>query len=269
VVSAALAALAAAAAVLPSEHPTARLRHVLGGSSQTVGRRLPRPTPALWAVVAAAVVAGVVAGPGGALAGTVAGSTWLRRRSRRRADAAAAVAGLELAEALARICDELRAGAHPGAALAGIDADGAAARAALQPALAAAELGETVPTALARAAAPAGLAADVDRVTAAWTLSDRHGVPLATVLAAVAADLRWRVEFGNRVRAELAGPRATATVLTLLPLLGLAFGQLMGADPLGVLRDGLLGTLLLGCGTLLTAAGVAWSEHILRAAVPR
>ncbi|MFD1232509.1 hypothetical protein ACFQ34_04365, partial [Pseudonocardia benzenivorans] len=62
-VSAALAALAAAAAVLPSEHPTARLRHVLGGSSQTVGRRLPRPTPALWAVVAAPVVAAVVAGP--------------------------------------------------------------------------------------------------------------------------------------------------------------------------------------------------------------
>ena len=41
------------------------------------------------------------------------------------------------------------------------------------------------------------------------------------------------------------------------------------ADPVGVLRGGLLGQALLVTGVALAAAGVAWSEQILRAAVPR
>ncbi|WP_098957765.1 type II secretion system F family protein [Pseudonocardia sp. N23] len=265
--SAALVALAAAVLVAPGHTAAARLRRVTG--TDVGGRRLPRPTAALWVVLGATTVAGLVAGAGGAAAGLLAGTIWARRRVARRAALAAALAGTELADALTRICDELRAGAHPAAALAGIDSDGVTARDALRPAEAALRLGETVPAALARSALHSALTADVDRVAAAWALSDRHGVPLATLLASVATDVRWRVDFGNRVRAELAGPRATATVLTLLPVLGLAFGQLMGADPIGVLRDGLLGAVLLVGGTLLTAAGVAWSERILAAAVPR
>ncbi|MGD9987804.1 type II secretion system F family protein [Pseudonocardia sp.] len=265
--SVALAALAAAVLSAPQRPAAARLRHVTGAPAGS--QRLPRPTVGLGVVTGATVVAGLVAGAGGALAGLLAGTIWVRRRAARRAALAAAVAGTELADALTRICDELRAGAHPAAALSGIDADGPTARAALRPAEAALRLGETVPAALARSTAHPALTGDVGRVAAAWALSDRHGIPLATLLSSVAADVRWRVEFGNRVRAELAGPRATATVLTLLPVLGVGFGQLMGADPLGVLGDGMLGAVLLVGGTLLTAAGVTWSERILAAAVPR
>jgi tight adherence protein B len=57
-------------------------------------------------------------------------------------------------------------------------------------------------------------------------------------------------------------------VLTALPGLGLGLGQLLGADPLGVLRGGLLGQALLVVGSGLAAAGLAWSERIVRAAVP-
>jgi hypothetical protein len=114
-----------------------------------------------------------------------------------------------------------------------------------------------------------GLGPDVERLAAAWELAEQHGVPLAGLLAGVQRELQWRVRFAARVRAELAGPRATAAVLTGLPLLGIGLGQLVGADPLAVLRSGLLGQALLVTGVALALAGAEWSDRILRGAVPR
>ena len=149
-------------------------------------------------------------------------------------------------------------------------ADGARARLVLAPAAAAARLGAGVPAALTQEARQRPeIALDLRRVADAWALAERHGIPLAELLAGAQSDIRWRVGYAARVRAQLAGPRATATVLTALPALGLVLGQLVGADPVGVLRDGLLGQVLLVVGVALTAAGMAWVEHILRTAVPR
>ncbi len=117
--------------------------------------------------------------------------------------------------------------------------------------------------AAARASLP-GISADIERIAAAWALAERHGIPLADLLGRAHEDIRWRVRFAATVRAQLAGPRATAAVLTALPLLGLGLGQLIGADPIGVLRGGLLGQVLLVVGVALIAAGSAWSERILR-----
>jgi len=168
------------------------------------------------------------------------------------------------------MADELAAGAHPAAALAGTAADGPRARAVLTAAADAGGVGEDVPTALRRGAGlHPEITAEVERLAAAWALSDRCGVPLAELLSGAAADLAWRVRFAARVRAELAGPRATAVVLTALPALGLGLGQLVGADPVGVLRDGVLGQALLVVGVALACAGLAWTGRILRAAVPR
>jgi tight adherence protein B len=209
-------------------------------------------------------------GPGGALAGVLIATTVRRRRRAARAAAAGAGATAELAAALGRIADELAAGAHPAAALAGSDADGPAARAVLAPAAEASRLGDDVPRALRRAARDRpDVRADVERLAAAWALADEHGVPLAGLLDGARRDLGWRVRFAARVRAELAGPRATAGVLTGLPLLGLGLGQLVGAAPLDVLRSGPLGQVLLVAGVGLVAAGAAWSDRILRSAVPR
>jgi len=58
-------------------------------------------------------------------------------------------------------------------------------------------------------------------------------------------------------------------VLTALPGLGVALGQLLGADPIGVLRGGPLGQVLLVVGLGLVAAGRVWTDQILRRAVPR
>ncbi len=89
------------------------------------------------------------------------------------------------------------------------------ARAVLGPAATAAALGDGVAAALvAEAARPPEVARDLRQVAAAWALAERHGVPLADLLAGVHADLRWRLAHAGRVGAALAGPRATAAVLT-------------------------------------------------------
>ncbi|GEL18247.1 hypothetical protein PA7_20840 [Pseudonocardia asaccharolytica DSM 44247 = NBRC 16224] len=260
--------LAAALLCAPAAPARGRLRSV-AGPIWAVGRQLVRAPGRVWLLTAGAGLGALVAGFGGALAGMMVVGVWGHRRSRRRHEAAVEAAGGELADALARMTDELRAGAHPAATLAGIDADGPQARAVLAPAASAAQLGEAVPAALARPGGHAALTADVERIAAAWALADRHGVPLADLLGGVQDDLRWRIAFGKRVRAELAGPRATAAVLTGLPALGLGLGQLLGAEPLAVLRTGVLGPALLIIGIGLTAVGVLWSEQILRSAVPR
>ncbi len=261
--------LAAALLSLPGPPGRSRLRAigpVPDGGGAGVDR-LRRHGPALLALVCGAV--GTVAlGPVG---GIVAATGVLGiRRARLRAAAArrAGQATAELADALARIADELRSGAHPASALAGVVHDGPLARELLAPADAAARLGEPVPAALRRSARSGMAGAEMDRVAAAWELADRYGAPLADLLTGVLDDVRWRLGHASRVRAQLAGPRSTATVLTALPLLGAGLGQLMGTDPVGVLRDGLLGQSLLLCGCGLTAAGMVWSDRILRSAVP-
>jgi tight adherence protein B len=263
-----LVPLLLAAAVVCAPGPVAGAR--LAALWPTPGaRRSWRPR------VAAPVLLGglaglLVAGPGGALAGVIMAFIGARKRRARRAEGIAAAGAEQLAEALHRITDELRAGSHPSVALGGASADGPHAREALGPAAAAARLGDDVPAALRRTAADhTAMAAPLERMASAWSLADRHGIPLAELLAGVQADIRWQVRFGGTVRAQLAGPRATAAVLTALPAVGLALGQLIGADPISVLRGGVLGQALLVVGVALAAAGSAWSEQILRSAVPR
>ncbi|WP_219414883.1 type II secretion system F family protein [Pseudonocardia nigra] len=263
----ALACLALAAAACCAPVPAAaRLRALW----PTPARRWPGPRSLAGPVVLGAVAGAVLAGPGGAVAGVLLAVTLRHRRARARATSAAAAASSELADAVGRIAEELRAGSHPAAALAGVRADGPLAQEILAPAAAAARLGDGVAAALRRGAGePAHVGGDVERVALAWTLAERHGIPLAELLGRVHEDIRWRVRFGATVRAQLAGPRATATILTALPLLGIGLGQLVGADPIGVLRGGALGQVLLVVGVALAAAGMAWAEQILRAAVPR
>ena len=269
-VLAAPAALALAAAVLCLPGPDGRAR-ATALWTVPVGAGTERRWPVRVLVPSLAAGAGfVLAGPAGALAGALVALLVRKRRRATRETTAAGTATTELAAAVGRIADELAAGAHPAAALAGTDADGPAARALLAPAAEASRLGDDVPGALLRTAGRTGARlADVERLAAAWTLAERHGVPLAGLLDGVRRELEWRVRFAARVRAELAGPRATAAVLTGLPLLGIGLGQLVGADPLAVLRSGLLGQALLVGGVGLGAAGVAWSDRILRGAVPR
>jgi tight adherence protein B len=92
-------------------------------------------------------------------------------------------------------------------------------------------------------------------------------LPLADVLDAVGRDVTSRVRFAQRVRARMAGPRASGTVLAVLPVLGVLLGSGMGADPVRVLCTGSFGQLLLAVGTTLICAGLLWVTKLTSRAV--
>jgi tight adherence protein B len=76
-----------------------------------------------------------------------------------------------------------------------------------------------------------------------------------------------RVQFAHRLRARMAGPKASGTVLAVLPLLGVVLGEGMGARPTHVLLASSLGQTLLAIGTSLISAGLYWIARLTSRAV--
>jgi tight adherence protein B len=107
----------------------------------------------------------------------------------------------------------------------------------------------------------------VDRLAAAVRISGRTGCSLAALVAAVEDDLRARLRQRQDLRSAVAGPRASAVLLAALPLLGLAMGSGVGADPWHVLTTTVAGQVLLIAGVTLEVAGLAWSARLVRRAV--
>jgi len=113
-----------------------------------------------------------------------------------------------------------------------------------------------------------GHAADLrsPAVAAVWTVSERSGAPAAAVLDRVEQDLRTAVRHRQEISAQLAGARATAALLAVLPLLGIGLGMAMDARPLQVLLETGRGQVALLVGTGLDALGLLWTARIVRAA---
>jgi tight adherence protein B len=220
-------------------------------------------------VLLCGVLGASLLGFGGAVAAVLLAATGVRRwqarvalRTRLRATAA-------LAGALGSFLAELRAGAHPASAAerAAADAEPIAA-AAMNGIAAVARLGGDVERALAATAAEQPvLGWSLGQVASAWSLADRHGIPLADVLDAVRRDLRQQVRFASQVQARMAGPRSSAAVLAGLPAVGVLLGQAMGVRPLQVLGGTGAGQALLVLGALLLCAGVLWSARLTDRAV--
>lgn len=101
-----------------------------------------------------------------------------------------------------------------------------------------------------------------------WSLAERHGLPLAPLVEQAQLRIDTRLRHRTATAATLQGPQATAVILSLLPLAGIAMGTAMGADPLGLLLGGGMGGLLLVVGTGLATGGFVWSRHIIRRAAP-
>lgn len=174
-----------------------------------------------------------------------------QRRSRQR---------VALREALAEVVADVRAGQPPGRALqrALDDRD-----AALAPrSLAAARWGGDVAEAL-RDDARMGAHSILASAAACWTVAAAQGAGLADALERLVAQDRRGEEVRRQLDAHLAAPRATARMLALLPLLGIALGVAIGGDPLGWLLVTGLGRACLGVGLLLIFAGLAWASRIV------
>ena len=98
-------------------------------------------------------------------------------------------------------------------------------------------------------------------------LSQVSGCALADVVAAVESDLARRGQQRADLSAAAAGHRATVALLAGLPILGLAMGSGIGADPVYVLTGTPIGRVLLLTGVGLELAGLAWSRRITSRAI--
>ncbi|MGW6172726.1 type II secretion system F family protein [Arthrobacter sp. NPDC055138] len=99
-----------------------------------------------------------------------------------------------------------------------------------------------------------------------WEVSERTGAPLALLLENYARHLQDRLDGRAGRRTALAGPKATATLLGWLPLLGLGLGTAMGADPVGTLLLSASGWPVLVSGAMLMIGARLWSRDLVRRA---
>ncbi|MFE2275734.1 type II secretion system F family protein [Streptomyces sp. NPDC059454] len=276
---AAVACLATAAWLLGGGHAGAgRARLLLAGEGAVGGGppgwprmirawgRMRGRLRAEWWSLAAGLVPAVL---GASLLPVVAGAAGvlLLRRVRRaagerRARESRGDAVIALCGALA---GEVRAGRQPGEALLPAARDSGGLGDVQATVLAAARFGGDVPKALAEAARQPG-AEGLRGLAACWRVAVDQGAGLAAGLDRLEAALRAERDQRADLRAQLAGARATAVLLAGLPVVGLALGAALGADPLHILLHTPSGLVCLAAGGVLEGLGLWWALRIMRGA---
>jgi tight adherence protein B len=134
-----------------------------------------------------------------------------------------------------------------------------------EPIVSAAALGGGVVSAMRLAAGKPG-AEGLRAVAAGWEVAGSSGAAVAAVLERIAAGLRSDDDARAEVTACLGPVRATATMLAVLPVFGLALGSSMGARPIAFLLSTSAGAGCLVLGLALAAVGVWWVERLASAA---
>lgn len=205
---------------------------------------------------------------GSVLVGTAAGLVVLvalhrlRGRAHRARSDGLRTASLDL---VASFAAELRTGSEPRSALATAAeaVTGPVATEAFPPVVAAARGPAADPAAaLARVGRTRGCELLAD-LAAAWRVTESTGAGLAGAAARLAAAARADEAVRRELAAQLAGPRATALLLTGLPVVGLLLGATLGADPAGFLLGTAAGRCCLLAGAALVTAGTVWTEAIV------
>ncbi|HEU4666129.1 MAG TPA: hypothetical protein VFS79_00585 [Arthrobacter sp.] len=106
-------------------------------------------------------------------------------------------------------------------------------------------------------------------LAACFDIAEASGCPLADVLTRFAAQLEVEDDADAARQTALAGPKATVSLLTWLPLLGLGLGMALGVDPLAILLGTPWGLAALAAGIALTVAGRLWSARLVATAAGR
>ncbi|MFI2231982.1 type II secretion system F family protein [Nocardia testacea] len=255
-----------AAALLLTPEPAGRRRFGRVFEVRTV-----RAFPMRWTIRGVAGIGCALAftlGSGSLMAALLVAATVAVRLRRSRRARLHRTECAHLLDGLEAVISELRVGAHPSAAAAvAARESGGIAAAAFAVGSARSRLGGSGAEGLLRP--DSVIAAELGRVADAWQVAERHGLALAELLAAARADLVARIRFRTRTDASLAGARATAAILAVLPVLGVGLGQLMGARPLHVLFVSSTGRFLLPLGAGLACAGLLWADEITRRVAPR
>lgn len=262
----ALPALLAGSAVLCAGLPTAasvRLR-VLTATRGGTGASVSRAAPPGSLLVASAAGGLLLAGLGLAVLTLVVAAALPRvHRARRRARDRTEERE-HAVQACAALAAELRAGRPAGEALErAAEVARGPARGALSGAAAAARWGGDVPGALSAGAAASAVPEVLRGLGACWLVCTGAGSGLASAVERLADGLRARRAQERAVEAALAGARASAVLLSVLPLGGVALAAGLGAHPAHVLLHTPLGIGCLVTGVGLDALGLWWTGRLV------
>lgn len=104
----------------------------------------------------------------------------------------------------------------------------------------------------------------LSRLLGVCALSEQTGAPLSDLVEQLAASVDDSAELAAAVHTATAGPKLTQLLLMLLPVGGLALGQVMGAAPVSMLFGGVFGVICLVVGGLLLGLGGLWSHWMIR-----
>ncbi|MFI8090969.1 type II secretion system F family protein [Streptomyces sp. NPDC086080] len=274
-----VACLGAAAWLLGGGHVGARRARLLLAPGGTVEEGPPRWPRAIhewarvrgrsrseWSSLAAGLLLALL---GGSVLPVLAGAVGVPLLRRVRRSAGERRARERRGEAVISLCGalagEVRAGRQPGEALLSAARDSGGLGDTQAAVLAAARFGGDVPEALAAASRQPG-AEGLRGLAACWRVAVDQGAGLAAGLDRLEAALRAERDQQADLRAQLAGARATAVMLAGLPVVGLALGAALGADPLHVLLHTPAGLACLAAGGVLEALGLWWVLRIMRGA---
>jgi tight adherence protein B len=132
----------------------------------------------------------------------------------------------------------------------------------------AARAGDNVADAIADAttALPTQLGDAWRALAAAWDVATRAGAPLSGCLRDLAAAFRELGQLHRDLTVALTGPRATARLVMVLPVVALLFGSLMGFDTLRTLFLTGPGVVCLVAGSALMLAAARWNRRLVRTA---
>ena len=111
---------------------------------------------------------------------------------------------------------------------------------------------------------PAGSDPVGSALLTAVAVAGRHGTATVEVLTGFAGTLREELEAVDRQAGATAGAQLSGWLLAALPLLGMAIGVGIGADPVPVLLHTPVGGVLLVAGSALCCAGLLWSARLAR-----
>lgn len=215
----------------------------------------------MGAVLAASTLA---ASPALAIVGLIAASLILGWRHRRRVTGHQRAEGHAMAGALELLIGELRVGAHPARALAvaAAESPGMVGKS-LRGIAIRSGLGADVVAGLRMLAGESSIPARWVHLAACWNLAAENGLAISTLIRAAHREMVERQRFGDRIDAALAGARATAIILAVLPVVGVALGESVGAHPIRFLLGDGIGGVLLVAGATFIAIGLAWAGHII------
>jgi len=104
-------------------------------------------------------------------------------------------------------------------------------------------------------------------LAAAWRVATVSGAPLAPALRGFADGLRDRESARRDIDVALAGPRATARIVMILPAVAILLGILIGVDLVATLASP-VGAAAIAGGLALIVIARRWMRRLLRAAEP-